>query len=221
MKLSIKHQLRLSYLVTLLFCGVVGLIGYLSVASLDRSMDAISVNGAALREQMQADMMHDALRGDVLAALLAASPEEHAAARRDADEHAASFKQTMAALDGQDTDPAIKAAIARVRPDVDAYLAAAARMVALAAGDQAAARQAFGGFMDSFRKLEAGMEALSELIQKDSDAARAGGDAVVVASTLQIELVALAAIVRPLEAAIAIADRIAQGDLDRQDSGGG
>ncbi len=227
MKLSIKHQLRLSYIVTLLFCGVVGLIGYLSVQSLDRSMDAISVNGSALRHQMEADMMHDALRADVLSALMAASPEEHAAAKKDADEHAASFKQAIAQLDGAVTDAAIKAGVAKVRPDIDAYLASTARMMALAGSDQAAARQAFGGFMDAFRKLEGGMESVSELIEKDSDASRAEGDAVVDAARLEIVLVALAAmlatvamgyliiraIVRPLDEAIAFADRIADGEL--------
>eukprot|EP01114_Cavostelium_apophysatum_P015301 TRINITY_DN4137_c0_g3_i2.p1 TRINITY_DN4137_c0_g3~~TRINITY_DN4137_c0_g3_i2.p1 ORF type:complete len:579 (-),score=188.38 TRINITY_DN4137_c0_g3_i2:62-1798(-) len=227
MKLSIKHQLRLSYLVTLLFCGAVGLIGYLSVSSVDRSMDAISVNGSALGHQMQADMMHDALRADVLAALMAASPDEHTSAKRDADEHAATFKTTIAELDTEATNAGVKAAVAKVRPDVDAYLASAARMVALASSDQAAARLAFGGFMDSFRKLEGGMEGVSELIEKDSETARAGGDAVVEAAHLQIQLVALAAmlatiamgwflirgIVRPLEEAIVFADRIAEGDL--------
>ncbi len=226
-KLSIKHQLRLSFLVTLLFCGVVGLIGYLSVKALDRSMDAISVNGSALRNQMQADMMHDALRADVLAALLAASPAEHATARQDAEEHAATFRETIAALDRRALDARVKEAVARVRPDVDAYLQSAVDMVALAGDDQAAARAAFGGFMDRFRKLETGMEAVSELIEEDSDAARAEGDAVAVTGVERIALVALAAmavtvgmgvvlvraIVAPLEDAVVFAGRIAQGDL--------
>ncbi len=227
MKPTIKTQLRLSYVVTLLFCAVVGLIGFLSVRSLDRSMDAISVNGAALRMQMQADMMHDALRADVLAALMAASPEEHASARRDADTHVEAFRAALAELDGHATNAAVKAAVAQARPDAQAYLASAVRMVALAGSDQAAARQGFDGFMEGFRKLEGGMEAVSERIEQDSDAARAGGDAVVVSAQRNIILVALAAmvaavgmgyvliraIVRPLEAAIAFADRIAHGDL--------
>jgi methyl-accepting chemotaxis protein len=158
---------------------------------------------------------------------MATSPEEHAAARRDADEHAATFKQTIAGLDAEGTNAAVKAAVAKVRPDVAAYLASAARMMALAGSDQAAARAAFGGFMDSFRKLETGMEEVSGLIEKDSDAVRATGDAVVESSRLEIELVALAAmlatiamgyliiraIVGPLEEAIVFAGRIAQGEL--------
>jgi methyl-accepting chemotaxis protein len=234
MKPTIKTQLRLSYVVTLPFCAVVGLIGFLSVRSLDRSMDAISVNGAALRMQMQADMMHDALRADVLAALMAANPDEHASARRDADAHVTAFRAALAELDGHATDPEVKAAVARARPDVEAYLASASRMVALAGSDQAAARQGFGAFMEGFRKLEGGMEAVSEKIEQDSDAARAGGDAVVVSAQRNIVLVALAAmvaavgmgyvliraIVRPLEAAIAFADRIAGGDLGAADDAG-
>ena len=227
MKLSIKHQLRLSYGVTLAFCALIGLIGYLSVRSLDASMDAISINGAAIKDQLQADMMHDAMRADVLGALQAATLDEHAAVKRDAEEHVGRMRALIGAMDGRATNASVKAAVERVRPDVDAYLKGVAEMLALAAGDQAAARLAYAGFMQHFRKLETSMGALSESIEQDSEATRAAGDAVVESARLRIQLTALAAMVatlvmayvvsrailRPLEDAVAFADRIAQGEL--------
>ncbi|HWJ95766.1 MAG TPA: hypothetical protein VNT33_13635, partial [Telluria sp.] len=71
MKLTIRLQLLLSNLAAVSFVGVIAVTGYLAVGSLDGSMDAITANGAAIKEQLQADQMHDALRGDVLQALLA------------------------------------------------------------------------------------------------------------------------------------------------------
>ena len=226
MLMTIKTRLRLSTLATLLFVGVVGLIGYFAVQSLDRSMDAISTNGAAIKDQLQADQMHDALRADVLAALLAGS-SGHEEVAKDTAGHAAQFRRLLDQMEGQDTSAALKGAMARVRPDAEAYLKRAAEVVALAATDQAAAQAAQPGFMTQFRTLEKSMGELSELIEKDSEATRAQGDAVVVQARNEIVGVALLAmlvtlgvsfflarsIIRPLEAAIGFADAIAQGKL--------
>src|SRR5687768_16720215 len=99
MKLTIRQRLRVSNTIVLIFAGLVGLIGYLAVQSLDRSMDAIGVNGAAITDQLQADMMHDALRADVLGALQASTPDQHQSVRRDTDEHAGRFRTHLDAID--------------------------------------------------------------------------------------------------------------------------
>jgi len=55
-------------------------------------MHAISANGTAIKSQIHADMMHDALRSDVLAALPASvkgNVEQVGLAKKDADEHIA------------------------------------------------------------------------------------------------------------------------------------
>jgi methyl-accepting chemotaxis protein len=226
MLLTIKNRLRLSTLATMLFVGLVGLIGYFAVQSLDRSMDAISTNGAAIKDQLQADQMHDALRADVLAALLAGS-SGHQEVAKDTAGHAAQFRRLLDQMEGQDTSAALKGAMAKVRPDAEAYLKRATEVVALAATDQAAAQAAQPGFMTQFRVLEKSMGELSELIEKDSKTTRAQGDAVVVQARNRIVGVALLAvlvslgvgffltrsIILPLEAAIGFADTIARGKL--------
>ena len=50
----------------------VGLTGLQAVGTLQAALTEVRTSGQALRSHMQGDMMHDALRSDVLAALLAA-----------------------------------------------------------------------------------------------------------------------------------------------------
>jgi methyl-accepting chemotaxis protein len=230
-RLSIKLRLLASNLAAIAFVALVGCIGYLAVTHLDEAMDAITSNGAAMKSQMAADQVHDALRADVLAALLAGadgSAEERDAVKRDTAEHIALFRKLMAAIDKDATDPALRAAVAKVRPDVDAYLQSAEQIVPLALADVAAARQAHPAFMARFRTLEKSMGDLSNLIEADSTTTRDAGDATVGQAERNIAIAAvLAALVllgagtvlsrsisRPLDEAIVLAGLIAEGRLD-------
>jgi methyl-accepting chemotaxis protein len=231
MNLSIKLRLLASNLTAIAFVVLVGGFGYLAVTRLDAAMDRITSNGAAMKDQMSADQVHDALRADVLAALLAGADgnaEERATAKRDTAEHIALFRKLMAAFDKDITDPAVRAAVNKVRPDVDAYLQSAEQTVALALSDVAAARQAHPAFMQRFRTLEKSMGELSELIEAGSTATRDAGDAtvreaerniaiaaVLAASVLLVAGTLLSRSIRgPLDEAIGLAGRIAEGRLD-------
>ena len=93
---------------------------------------------------MAADQAHDALRADVLAALLAgadgsaAETEPPGATRA---EHIALFRKLMAAIGKDVTDPAPRARRDKVRPDVDAYLQSAERWSSWRCPIAAAARR--------------------------------------------------------------------------------
>jgi methyl-accepting chemotaxis protein len=230
-RLSIKLRLLASNLTAIAFVALVGGIGYLAVTRLDAAMDRITSNGATMKDQMSADQVHDALRADVLAALLAGadgSAEEKESARRDTAEHIALFRKLLAEMNKDLTDPALRAAVDKVRPDVDAYLQSAEQTVALALTDVAAARQAHPAFMLRFRTLEKSMGALSEVIEAASTATRDAGDATVVSAERNIAIAAVLAalamlvagtllsrsISLPLDEAIVLAGRIAEGRLD-------
>jgi methyl-accepting chemotaxis protein len=228
--LSIKLRLLASNLSAIAFVALVGAIGYVAVMDLDAATDAITDNGSVMKEQMAADQLHDALRADVLAARLAAdgSDEERAAVRRDSDEHLASFRTLMTRIDQHVANPAVRAAVDKVRPDIDAYLQSAQQTVALSLTGADAGRAAMPAFMDRFHTLEKSMESLSDQIEAVSVATRDAGDVAVsaakrriVATALLAALVTLAAgmllsrsINRPLDDAIVLAGRIAQGRLD-------
>ena len=230
MNISIRKRLMLSNVATLLFVALCGLIGIQAVRSLDTAMDAVRDNGSAIKDQLQADMAHDAIRGDVLGGLLAATNADSAAAQeaaKDLAEHTTVLRARLASMAAITTDAQLKRDMAKVGPDAEAYLASAASLLKAAALDKDAAQAAYPAFLNSFRRLEESMGALSEHIEKNSAAAAAGGEQAGKNALLQIGgvsllsmLVALAlgmmntrAIVTPLNAAIESAARIAQGDL--------
>ena len=233
MHVTIKRRLLLSNLVTLAFVSLVGVVGYAAVQVLDASMDAISSNSAAMKDQLQADQAHDALRADVLAARLASErndPAEVKEVRADTAEHIALFRKLIKEMDAASTSDEVKQAMRQVRPDVDRYLKNAEEMVELSLTDKDKALAKFPAFMDSFRVLEKSMAALSDLIEKNSDASKAVGDAAVVRSGYQIIGFSLLAVVvalvigrmisrsimRPLDEAVSFAELVAQGDLSGQ-----
>ena len=229
MILTIQRRLLLSNAAAVGLAFVVAWIGYSAVNALDGAMDAITANGTTIKNQVQADQAHDALRADVLAALIAGASggANKAEVQRDVAEHAALLRKLLGEMDRSNTDPALKQAMAAVQPDVDAYLNSVAGITALAFTDIGAAQRAQAPFMVHFRKLEKSMEALSETIEHASESTRMEGDALVTQSQRRIALVALAsllitfvtghlttrAIRRPLDEAVAFAGQIADGNL--------
>ena len=230
MTFTIRQKLLLSNLANLVFVGLVGLIGYLAVQTLNTAMDAIQANGAAIKNQLEADQVHDALRADVLAALLAGGgndAQERQRVQADADEHMKLLDARVKQLADGATDAALRAAITTLRPDVDAYLRSVRGMLAVAFKDPAAAQTAFPQFMTTFRTLEKSMEQMSTLIDNNSLAAQVVGDAAVVAASRNMLIAAVLSgvlalaighfisrsITTPLDEAIGFAASIAAGDL--------
>jgi methyl-accepting chemotaxis protein len=233
MNFTIRKRLLLSTGTALAFLCTVGGFGYQAVQTLDGSMDAISANGSAMKDQLQADQAHDALRADVLAALLASGNkdvEQQRQASKDTQEHAALFGKLLASMEAKTTDAELKNAMARVRPDADAYLKSAEDIVQLAATDGTAAQARFGSFMQDFRKLESSMEELSELIEKNSVASQTVGDSTVAAAGVRILGISVLALLvslgvgmlvsrsisRPLDEVITFASSISTGDLSAE-----
>jgi|GEM_PF-4329615 len=188
MRLTIRQRLLMMNLATLLFVSLVGLVGYYAVHVLDTSMDAISTNGAAMKDQLQADQAHDALRADVLAARLAAEKNDAAEikqVRDDTAEHIALFRKLLKEMDAAGADAEVKQAMDKVRPDVDRYLKSAGDMVELSLSNPAAAQARFADFMDSFHVLEKSMAALSDMngsLHRIVSEVRSGTDAIAVST---------------------------------------
>jgi methyl-accepting chemotaxis protein len=228
--LSIRQRLLGFSTIGLAFIVVVGGLGYLAVTDLSDVKDAITVNGTALKNQLQADMAHDALRGDVLAAMLAnarTDATQEAPVKASLAAHVKDFRESIGALEAARLSPEVTAAVAKVKPTMDAYLASAASMVALSFVDPAAAEAKFSSFSTAFGDLEKEMEGLSDTIEQDSKRTQAAGAATADRSSVLMALATFVAgaalfmlglllarsIVRPLGEAVALANKVADGDL--------
>jgi methyl-accepting chemotaxis protein len=167
---------NLSLGATLLGLCTIGAVATMSVAGAahwglgraSASSMAILASGSEQRSQMQADMMHDALRGDVVSALLAAergtASTEAAAIARDVAEHGALLRESLVQVRAAAVDSAVASLLARVAPVAERYATTAAEVVRLAGSDRTAAYAKLPEFLDSFDALETDMGTLGDLI---------------------------------------------------------
>ncbi|TAL26381.1 MAG: HAMP domain-containing protein [Aquabacterium sp.] len=231
--LSIRRKLLGFSLLGFFFVVVVGVAGFVAVNRLTFATGHITNIGSALKEQMYADMMHDALRGDVLRALLAASKNDKAdekAIKEDLAEHSKGFRESMRKLDTLVTDASTTAAVAKMRPALDAYLTSAEAVIGLAFTDTSAADARLPAFQAAFDKLEKEMGDLDDLledrartIQAESAGTSTGARVAIFASAavagatfLALGLLIGRSVVRPIGEAVKIAEAVASGDLTSQ-----
>jgi methyl-accepting chemotaxis protein len=126
-----------------------------------------------LRAQMQADMMHDAIRGDALNALrLAASgkpsPEEQSAVRAELDEHVKEFQSRLKDVASHDV-PEVQSRLGPIRSDLEQYVQAAQTLAAAAQKSRADGDAAWPAFDDKFKRLEISLGQFGDAIEKLSD----------------------------------------------------
>src|SRR3712207_2339588 len=133
--------------------------------------DELLATTHATGEALQADMMHDAVRGDVLQAMLAGAGPEYAAAVADLAEHGETFRDSLAAVDDEDLGGDVHAAVVEVGPVVEEYLATAQGVVTLAGQDPAQARVVYPRFAASFSALEAALPAVGDAVARHAAAA--------------------------------------------------
>jgi len=176
---SIQHKIIVaSVAIFALSGGAVG-VGIWSAAILSENGARVTRASQVLRNHMQADMMHDALRSDVLASLLAANPASGILIEStvaDLKEHEASFREMITANNTLATDPETKKVLASVESPLLTYIDSATRIVDVAAKEPAAALKSLPDFMAQFSTLETAMEQAGDQIQAVSEKASREND---------------------------------------------
>ena len=96
--MSIKRILTVSSVISSALIITIAVFAYLGLGRVENTMLQIVGSSVALSNHQHADMMHDALRGDVYRALLASHNGAAAqdAARKAAHEHANAFRKKVA-----------------------------------------------------------------------------------------------------------------------------
>jgi len=209
---------------------LVGGIGLAASHRLGLGLEGAVQAAAALQVSQQADMMHDAVRGDAQLALLGALERDQpriAEARTGLTAHAEALRAALGKLSAAPLSDGGRTALAAVQAPVTAYLAAADQVVVAAATGADAARQASVGLQAAFADLEAKLAALSDAIEKNGDAltvaAQAGQrqTAMAIGTALLATVLALAVgalwlarrMTLPMAAAVGAAEHLARGDL--------
>ncbi|WP_231108192.1 methyl-accepting chemotaxis protein, partial [Xanthomonas graminis] len=233
--MKIMHMLAILVLVAVLALLALGGVGYSAQHGLLNAVAAQVISSDALRNHMQADMMHDALRGDVTTALLSASRYDAAgikSAHASLVEHAAEFRQAVADNRKLPLDPALRTELDAVAPALQDYIAAANQVVTLVE-TEVDSDAAYAAFTEKFEQLETRMGSISERILALKQSSRSAAEqysrrvtwqqaAAVVLAVLGLGLAAgwiLRSVSRLLggepRVAMAAAQHIAEGRLDQ------
>ncbi|MCU7647997.1 methyl-accepting chemotaxis protein [Pseudomonas aestus] len=229
--MNIRHNMITSGAISLLAIALVAGIGLWGQSRLASALHDNELNASALRNHLEADMMHDALRADVLQAL-SSQPGDEAAGNEVRDslrEHGDWFRKSLAENARLPLASDIREAIGELQPVLENYIRAAQDIAGLALKDPQAARQQMAEFSQRFTEVETRNEALSSKIEASSAQTRArsetavrqaagwliGGSLCAALALCLLTRQLLNRVLKPLEKSVATARAIAQGDLTR------
>ncbi|MCK6549045.1 methyl-accepting chemotaxis protein [Myxococcota bacterium] len=177
---SLKQKLGALAASSALVMALVVAVFWSTMDDVGRALDDSLVVATAMRDHLEADMMHDALRADVLAALYASARgdrAEEAGIRAELAEHADHFRRVLAELEGLALPAELRARILDVRPALDAYVASAERITSAAFTDPTDARRRWPEFAAAFAALESKNAEVSDLLEARNVESRAAAKA--------------------------------------------
>jgi methyl-accepting chemotaxis protein len=181
-----------------------------------------------LRRHLETDMMHDAIRADVLAARVAESTEQVATVRKDLDDHVKTITDNLAANASLEIDGLSKE-MSRVQPSLEAYVKSANDQVKLREEGKQIPEASWNHFCIAFSQLEEDLAKVSDIIEAaNMNAAREQADELKQSSFIALGAAGLASVIlsafsfgiirsvtRPITACVAVFEKLAAGDLSQ------
>jgi methyl-accepting chemotaxis protein len=137
-------------------------------ANVGRSLKQAVDVSTALRHHVEADMLHDGLRADVMQAIYDgedANRRQLSTALQDIDQHSERFREVMASHGRLDLPSDVKAALDEIGPAMNAYVQTAHETGALALADRKAAIARLPAFNQAYEELEAKNRKVSDVLE--------------------------------------------------------
>ena len=227
MTFTIKTRLLALTSLTLAMMLVLGATSYRSLNSAGNGMSQLLGSSDILRNHMEADMMHDALRADVLASLLASNEVEAREADASSMEHIGHFRQMISENQLKASSDDIRSALDQVGSPLEQYIQKGEAVIKLASKNRPEAAALLPDFLAAFSELEGKMSEVSDIIEKRAAEDRNNALGVIalaktvglvtIAAALILSLGAAAwnirSITSRLQRASKVADSIAGGEL--------
>jgi methyl-accepting chemotaxis protein len=166
--MTLKKQILILSMGSLICLTLVASIGFLGASQLAQMIESSSVATTALRNHMQADMMHDALRGDVRGAWLIAAKQDKTPKdemMKELEEHIDSFNKSIAENDALELPAETHAILTELQAPLTSYINEAKTIVELAFSNPDKSRAHSEDFQKAFSDLEEKMEAAGNKIE--------------------------------------------------------
>ncbi len=227
---TIRTRLFTLSFLGLLLAVAVGASGYFGVSQVQSGIQEIYVTSSALRNHLEADMMRHALKGDVLAALLARNDKDKDRVLADLADHSNRFRQYLAQNNALPLSADIKAQLQETQPVLEEYIKSAEVIVDIAFKNRTTAQGQLDAFLVVFNDLDGKLSKLSDKVQASQKRSETRGQNAVAASHASIVticglsllvLILLGGwisrgIVSTIQPLIESLQRLAQGDLSHR-----
>ncbi|MEI6558600.1 MAG: methyl-accepting chemotaxis protein [Rhodospirillaceae bacterium] len=165
---TVRQRLSLlSICLTLAILVVSGIGAFGLSTSMEAGRQELIISDAQLNH-MNGDMMHDALRADVMAALLSGAGGDMVKGSElaaDVKKHAQRFREALKANRALPLDAEVRRSLEAIGPALEGYIDAAERIVAGAPANPAAARQQIAAFQQAFDDLESRQDQVSDRLE--------------------------------------------------------
>jgi len=224
-QLKLVHKLLGLCLVAFVALGVVTAVAYRSLRVSDVSGRLVNAN-AVQRAQMDADMMHDAIRADVALSSVSKDPAEVAKGVKSLGEHVDRMRDDMSRVK-QSPEPEVERALSETGLPLRSYLEEAERYAQSTTGKvgvqpPTSFNEAFEALEDKMGKLGDSIDTSTRRIADEAENARASATQVNLwvsgvcgVALLVLCLMLVGSIRRPLGAMAAAARAVAAGDIEQ------
>lgn len=166
--MTLGQRIFINAAVNLLVVITIATVGYFAVRDLEKAQSEILLFGTALRNHQQGDMMHDALRGDVLSILLTPHmPSDWSSIEdsvKELREHGNEFKAVLAANKELPLPSELRAKILGAEEKLSLYIASAEELAQKALKDPESAKNSIPTFIAAFEELEGVQEKIADEI---------------------------------------------------------
>ncbi len=224
---SIRTKIAVIVVIAVLSIAVLSFVSVRGMTHAMHDTDELDVANTAMSHAAETDMMHDAVRGDVLQALLFRADVRQAMA--DYSAHSKTLTDDLDAVRKADLPSSVAASVVAIDSDVQAYIAQAQAILTTASTDHHKAIAEYPTFLTSFKALEKSLPSVGETVrriveQKKADAAQQRSNALklTVGTGLAAVVVLIAlgiavtrSIVGPVRRTMAVLEAVAAGDLTR------
>ena len=164
---SIQSRLQLFNAMALALMFAIAGAAWWSIDNLAKATSTITMVGSALKNQQEADMMHDAIRGDVLALMLAATKNDLVAvkaAQSEAETHAVKFRAALEAVNALPLNAKLREAVVAVAPALEAYEKSGEDLMKIGLSGREPTEEELAAFQTVFDQVEEAMGELSGLL---------------------------------------------------------
>lgn len=194
MNLKISHKMWALSAFSMLIVLVVGGIGHWGVRRIAGQLHENVTVATAQHCSDLGDMMHDGIRADVLAAILAEDDQQRAAVKKDISEHATLFREQMKELTALPLPEKLAAAVASSQDGVEKYIRSAEQIASQALENTAAAKKELPTFEAAFGVLEETLGAQGELLHEYSVQTGAETEGVVQSVNRTVGMIAISGV---------------------------